>query len=427
MLLKMIKPISLLIFASCILAIMPVNAYDFTLSVYGNANMDDIIDECDIEYLQGIIDGDYEETEFADANYDGQIDEEDLDYIESIISGDKVKLTLVDNRGVTVSLDVPVNRVAASFLGALRPVVHIGAIDRIVGMGSKFKTMPNNVVELQAHPELKDLPGIGSTAEPSQEAIVSLNLDVVLGTGHTDKDVSQAISHNTGTPFVYANPVGDSFKTEEGAFETWRILGLILGNEDRENAEELIRYCDEKIGVIEEVISDVPEDERPRVYLSSCCNPDLTSTSKFYEPINIAGGVNVAESLGPDDWPTDWWGHVEVSKEQIIDWNPDVILINSNSKENNYVTVNEILSYPAYQTVNAVKNERVYGTKGWYGGWDPATGLCECLYMAKLFYPDKFEDLDVEKECNAILEEFYDTPQLYDWMLENCGEYYTWK
>ena len=53
--------------------------------------------------------------------------------------------------------------------------------------------------------------------------------------------------------------------------------------------------------------------------------------------------------------------------------------------------------------------------------------LCECIYMAKLFYPEKFESLDVEAECNEVLKEFYGADGLYDWMLENCGDYYTWK
>jgi hypothetical protein len=33
--------------------------------------------------------------------------------------------------------------------------------------------------------------------------------------------------------------------------------------------------------------------------------------------------------------------------------------------------------------------------------------------MAKLFYPEEFKDLDVEKECNEILERFYGNDGLY--------------
>ncbi len=67
-------------FALCLsLVVMPAGAdgdlfsqaYKDTLTVYGNANLDEIIDEDDIEYVRWIIDETEDETQFADANYDG--------------------------------------------------------------------------------------------------------------------------------------------------------------------------------------------------------------------------------------------------------------------------------------------------------------------------------------------------------------------
>ncbi|KUK44451.1 MAG: Periplasmic binding protein [Methanothrix harundinacea] len=83
-------------------------AYKDTLTVYGNANLDDIIDEDDVEYVQGIIDGTEEETQFADADYDGQIDESDIAQIELIIAGEEDYLVILDmdNRTVTVVLQI---------------------------------------------------------------------------------------------------------------------------------------------------------------------------------------------------------------------------------------------------------------------------------------------------------------------------------
>ena len=55
--------------ALCVsLIAMPADASDFTLEIFGNANMDDTIDELHIEYVQGIIDGTDDETELSDAN-----------------------------------------------------------------------------------------------------------------------------------------------------------------------------------------------------------------------------------------------------------------------------------------------------------------------------------------------------------------------
>lgn len=43
--------------SSSVFLVMPVNASDYTLAIFGNANMDDTIDERDIEYVDGVING----------------------------------------------------------------------------------------------------------------------------------------------------------------------------------------------------------------------------------------------------------------------------------------------------------------------------------------------------------------------------------
>jgi hypothetical protein len=47
--------------------------------------------------------------------------------------------------------------------------------------------------------------------------------------------------------------------------------------------------------------------------------------------------------------------------------------------------------------------------------------------MAKLFHPDKFEDLNVEKECNEILERFYGVDNLYTLILDKYYDFYRWE
>ncbi|WP_181391496.1 ABC transporter substrate-binding protein [Methanospirillum stamsii] len=374
--------------------------------------MDDIIDEDDITYLKGIISGVNEKTQFADANYDGIVNEDDISQIESIIAGDETTLTLVDCEGVTVSLDVPVSNIITLFTGPLRRIVQLGAVDKVVGIGNQIQNSSNLLV-LHAYPELETLPKVGSAMDPSQEAIVSLNPDVIIGTFHTDKDTSQVLSQNTGIPFIYVKPEAN-FDSNEGAYETWRMLGLILGKDASLRAENLIQYCDEKINEINEYTSTIPDEEKTRAYI--CAGTGIPTTTNIYEPIEIAGGINVAVNTVSNPFG---WGQVDISNEQILDWNPDVILIP-------YTTQDVVLSDPTLQVVNAVKNSQVYDTMAWKMGWDPATGLCECYYLAKIFYPDLFKDLNVEGECNEILEKFYGVSGLYDWMLENCGDYVTW-
>jgi iron complex transport system substrate-binding protein len=54
------------------LVAMPSSASDL-LEVFGNANMDNTINEKDVAYVEGVIKGKNAATNLSDANYDGKI------------------------------------------------------------------------------------------------------------------------------------------------------------------------------------------------------------------------------------------------------------------------------------------------------------------------------------------------------------------
>ncbi len=85
-----------------------------------------------------------------------------------------------------------------------------------------------------------------------------------------------------------------------------------------------------------------------------------------------------------------------------------------------------MLSDPDLQSVSAVQNEKVYSTKGYMFGWDPATGVVESFYMAKLFHPGEFADMDVEEVGNEILEEVYGADSIWTEMTE-LFDLHTWE
>ena len=86
------------------LAIGSAGASDYTLDIFGNANMDDTIDEEDIAYVEGIIKGENAATNLSDANYDGEVDEKDIAQIEEIIKGEEKNLTLIDSADKIVTV-----------------------------------------------------------------------------------------------------------------------------------------------------------------------------------------------------------------------------------------------------------------------------------------------------------------------------------
>ena len=378
--------------------------------IYGNANEDDVLDMRDVTYIKLAIFGKKPATTLADANYDGKISMLDIGQTKLIILGKEKKLTLIDMADRIVTVPRPLERIVSTFPEETRVIVEVGGVDKLVGVSS-YLIMDNyapNFIMLTAYPQLKELPGVGSYREPNLEQIVTLNPDVVIS-GNSGPDKANIIQEKTGIPTVALSAKFD-YKGEGGAFEAYRLAGKVIGNEER--AEELISFISEEFDKVLAVTSKIPDNERVRVYYL-CFG--LTRPYCAYAPIEIAGGINVART-GSESVIT-------VSKEQIIAWNPDIILIHSTSKSHTIGTIEDILSDSDLQSMNAVKNGKVYYSKGGYVGGNPTTAVTEAPYMAKLFYPEKFEDLDVEEEGNRILEMFYGVDGLYTYMQENCDLY----
>ena len=404
----------LVLFALCSsLVVMPVaadgdsfnQAYKDTLTVYGNANLDEIINEDDIEYVRGIIDGTEDETQFADANYDGQIDEDDIAQIELIIAGGEDYLVILDMNNRTVTVPMPVERiVSSSRLDSTRMLIQLGAQDKIVGCSYPDPSRSYDPIRYAA-PELEDLPDPGSYNDINVELVASLEPDVIFVVATVNAD---EIQEKTQVPTIALTSAGDLWVAD-----MLRIIGAVTGNDEK--ARDLINYSKEKVDEIAEITSKIPDEDRPVVY---CCGGgwaegDIICKCDGWKPeIYWAGGLNAAES------PTS----IVVSKEQVIKWNPDVILVHAG----NTADIEGILSDPVLQTINAVKNKRVYFIQiASNGGGVLGTHLAGVHYLAKLFYPDKFEDLDVEEEGNEIFEHLYGVDGLYT-ILAEARDFYRW-
>ena len=104
----------LMLISSSVFLIMPGNASDYSLAIFGNANMDDTIDERDIEYVDGVINGTNAATNLSDANYDGRVDEEDIDQIKLIIQGEDKETTIIDSMDRIVTVKKPVERIVTT-------------------------------------------------------------------------------------------------------------------------------------------------------------------------------------------------------------------------------------------------------------------------------------------------------------------------
>jgi iron complex transport system substrate-binding protein len=401
-----------------ILLTSPVLASAGYSKIYGNANEDDTIDMRDTTYIKLVIFGKKPATTLADANYDGKISMLDVGQTKLIILDKEKQLTLVDHADRTVTIYKPVERVVTTSIPTMRCPVILDAADKVVGIdsGSAIAGKKGFLFCLQAHPELLDLPTIGSSNEPNVEAFLDLKPDVVFSPSLT---VADSIQEQTGIPVVYL-PYDPAFALEPSGFdsstyETLRLAGKVLGKEDR--AEWLISYVEDKLDRITKITNEIPEEEKPKVY------PLVSSgikNARIYGPVEWAGGINVAKeyllSLG--------LRYAQINPEQVIIWNPDVIFLGCTGEH--MAKFSE--THPGLEVTKAVKEGKVYTVFGPYQSHNLIQMVAETYYMAKLLHPDKFQDLDVEKEANKMFKEVYGADDLYNKVQEARGlELYRWE
>ena len=391
--------------------------------IYGNANEDDVLDMRDVTYIKLVIFSKKPATTFSDANYDGKISMLDIGQTKLIILGKEKKLTLVDQADRTVTIPRPIERVITLSAPVTRMMIGLGAEDELVGVGTSdhkyvINPEPSRGVgpkwdEVVGELKLKELPNVGSGREPNQELIVSLKPDVVIPyAGKSSAGFWNTFQDNTGIPVVVGHR-GSKGPIYDETFEQIEHMGRVLGKEKR--AEEIVSYFEEKLAKVTEVTSQIPDSEKPTVFFPCFWMGSTTKANPHYEAVELAGGILVFKLDSPII-------HIEVSMEQVIDWNPDIFLLSKTSTTPSF-TVEDLLSHPNLQTVNAVKNRKVYYTLNAINllGADHPRVITEVFYMAKLFHPDKFEDLDVEKEGNELFERFYGVDGLWTEIGGNLG------
>jgi iron complex transport system substrate-binding protein len=394
------------------LAITSGLASESTLKIFGNANMDEVIDEADIEYVQGIIEGTNDVTELADANYDGEIDEEDITQIELIISREETELTLIDMADRTVTISMPVEGFILTHREQYEQLRAIKVpTDVILTAEGQILTMGEYTIYFA---EYQDLPNIGSNSNPNVEAIVGLLPDMILmgsyGGNSSQHSAALSVFKSAGIPVVY------SHETETNFAENIRMQGYIFGKTNE--AEEYIDWREDLINTIEERLEEVPDEDKRKVYVE--WYGQYITSNEAATHIGALGGRDI---FGGE-------ASAAINPEEIIKQNPDVVII-IGGRGSGYITDDttelkelrdEFMNREELQNVTAVKTGDVYvmsvyitGTGCCHGGRD----FMQDAYFAKWLNPTYFEDFDPK----SIHQEYLTRFQGLDWDLDEHGVY----
>ncbi|MGG4940431.1 ABC transporter substrate-binding protein [Escherichia coli] len=334
-----------------------------------------------------------------------------LIFLLSLSFTTQAERTFTDQIGREVKVPDKVDRIVVLQHQTLNLLVQMNATDKIVGVMSNWKQqLGSNYARLA--PELSNKASLGDLTHVDAEKLVALHPQVVFVTNYAPQEMIDKIS-SLGIPAVAIslrhddegerNKLNPVMADEEQAYVKGLYEGIMLiGNiiNKPEEAKALIKATENGRRMVSNRLQLLPEEQRVRAYMA---NPELTTYgSGKYTGLMMkhAGAVNVAASTIK--------GFKQVSIEQVIEWNPQVIFV-----QNRYpAVVNEIQSSPQWQVIDAVKNHCVYlmpeYAKAWGYPMPEAMGIGE-LWMAKKLYPEKFNDVDMHKIVNGWYRTFYRT------------------
>lgn len=321
------------------------------------------------------------------------------------------EIEVKDELGRFVKVPEKVERIISLQPEITRIILSLGCEKKIVG--KDYFMHNHDHIFSTVFPEGKSLPLVSrSGSDINLEFIIKLKPDIIF-VSPTDSWIIDRIEKYSKTSVLALSSMGSFEKLKEEI----KLLSLITDKKDR--ASELIDYFDSKINFLKNKISE--KEERPRVYLSFWSS--LTRTPVHYEPVNVAGGINVAEGLLPSYKGT--VGAV-VNLENIIKWNPEIILIHGNYlPQERVITIRKVLMDKRLRHVEAIKKKRVYYTFGFWFWWDPAQVLFETLYLSKIFHPSELREVNLMKEGKEIFKKFYNSEKAFDTMFKrlNCNEW----
>lgn len=307
--------------------------------------------------------------------------------------------TITDHAGRTVTIPAQINRCYyTSPLGMI--MVYSLAPDKMVGWSMKLTDKEKKYIPEQ-YSSLPFLGGLQMNGKINTEELLKAKPDVIFSVGpdplsDTNKSDADKLQQQLNIPVLVVD--GDIRSTEKA----YTFIGQILGVEDK--AQELAAYCTKTLNEVTAATQSIPEDKRVKFYYAE--GPKGLAT----EPkggshalvLDLVNGNNVAQVTAKGGG-----GMSDVSLEQVLKWNPDVILSWGVDAGGAY---DLIRTSEDWKNINAVKNNKVIEIPNYPFNWfDRPPSVNRFLglkWLANTFYPDYYK-VDMVKEVKEFYALFY--------------------
>ncbi|MGV8111022.1 ABC transporter substrate-binding protein [Methanospirillum sp.] len=279
--------------------------------------------------------------------------------------------------------------------------LYLIAPDLMLGWNSELTPLQKKYIPKQ----YQSIPVVGGwfgKTDGNFETFIKLNPDIILE-GRTitgdPVDVNAVEERQSQFGDIPLITVQDTANIS-GYAKSISFIGDVLNKKEKSDA--LVAYYQTALKTVKDIVSNIPEGEKIKVYYAE--GPDGLATdpsgSQHAMLIDYCGGKNVAETT-----ITPGYGMTPVSLEQVLSWNPEVIIA-SDSK-----FASSVLTDPLWKDVPAVQSGRVYGVPVSPFSWfdrPPGTNQIPGLYwMLHTLYPEKFSTEQLKEKITEFYSSFY--------------------
>ena len=266
-------------------------------------------------------------------------------------------LEVVDQKNRTIQFDNPVKRVVSIPIPAPSMFMAIdGYADKLVGVHQLTKTAMKGRFMGRLFPEVLQLPsdfvGGGFNFMPNVERVLSLKPDLVFQWGNYGDEIFDPLT-NAGLKVAAIK-----IRNEQDTREWIRIMSTVLGKEDK--ALKMVNWREETMRAVKANSSKIEKKKNIlyfRLFRNNLQVAGKGTYNDFY--INLVGGVNPAAGNK---------GFYNVTPEQVVVWNPDIVLMNGFEPK---LSPKNYIEHPVFSVTDAAINKTVYSMP--LGGyrWDP--------------------------------------------------------
>ncbi len=245
-------------------------------------------------------------------------------------------ISIEDDRGKKVNLTAAPQRIICLGSAFTEIAFDLEAKDRVVAVDKSSEFLLG---------EGDSITSLGATSSISLEAVMAQDPDLVVIWNFNMYSTFINNMENAGVKVAAFYP-----KNVTTILHTIAVMGEAIG--EKTKADAMVADMQGRIDAIVEKTRDLPESERPKVYLELMSKGGQTvgSGTMSNDLIEMAGGVNIFNN-GTGNWMA--------SKESIVEKNPDIIIIEDQSSK-----TNDDLKATLGPSVTAVANDDIYRIDG---------------------------------------------------------------